>query len=41
MGTVSTLTADFVGLFNEQNQKVEYLAQNSKFYFKFRLINPT
>lgn len=41
VGTVSTLTADFVGLFNEQNQKVEYLAQNSKFYFKFRLINPT
>jgi len=40
-GTVSLLTADFVGLFNEQNQKVEYLTQNSKFYFKFRLINPT
>ena len=40
-GTVSIPTADFVGLFNEQNQKVDYLTQNSKFYFKFRLINPT
>lgn len=40
VGTVSTLTADFVGLFNEQNQRVDYLTQNSKFYFKFRLVNP-
>lgn len=40
VGTVSTLTADFVGLFNELNQRVDYLTQNSKFYFKFRLINP-
>ncbi|MFA7708703.1 MAG: prealbumin-like fold domain-containing protein, partial [archaeon] len=41
VGTITTPTVELVGLYNQQDINASFLAQNSRYYFKFKLINPS